>query len=401
MKKILDEYVRTYTSLNKECKTYLVLFFLRAYSAGIIFYIAIYLSNLNLNANIIGFEISSLVLGNLLGSLFASHILTNKNVLNLAGLSLISQGLCFVIISSNSSLYLLAVSVFFIGFSGYFYQVSSGLLITGLSGSDKGSRSKAITLMSVFSNLGLSLGGVSVSLISENHAQLLFLSAGILLIIISIPYFQHNTKVSNSIDNNVNNDDPPNLNFLVLSLMSILVTGMIFAQHRVGFGIYLNEHFSGSGMSTIIVINSAIIICILPILRPFLIKASSVVTMGFGGLLLGGGMFFLQYISNFYLVIFLCVIWTLGEMISNTLSHLICFQCSKKEKRGKAIGTYKFLYALGTFLGALLGAGILKYSSINSLWHLCGLLGMLMFITSIFVFNFKNQFNPLLNKRIL
>jgi MFS family permease len=401
MKKILDEYVKTYTSLNKECKNFLLLYFLRSYSAGIVFYIAIYFSTLNLDANIIGYEISSLVLGNLLGSLFASQILTNKNVLKLAGFSLVIQGLCFLIISFNDSVYLLGAAVFFIGFSGYFYQVSNNFLITSISGTDKNSRSKAITLMSVFSNLGLSLGGVSVSLVSENHAQLLFLSTGILLIAISVPYFKNNTELGGIIDYNINNDEPPNLTFFSLSLLSILVAGMIFAQQRVGFGIFLNENFSGSGMSTIIVINSAIIIFILPLLRPFLIKVSSVITMGFGVLLLGGGMFLLQYVKNFYLVALLCIVWTFGEMISNTLSQLICFQCSKKEKRGKSIGIYKFLYSVGTFVGAFLAASMLKHYSLNSLWILCGLLGTIMFIIPIFVYNFKNKFNPLKYKHSL
>jgi predicted MFS family arabinose efflux permease len=180
-----------------------------------------------------------------------------------------------------------------------------------------------------------------------------------------------------------------------------MITGMIFAQQRVGFGIFMNEHFSGSGISSLIMLNSAMIIFILPILRPYLMKVNSITTMGVGILLLGGGMFFLQYITSFYLVVLLCVIWTLGEMMVSTLSHLICFQFSKKEKRGTAMGLYKFLYALGTFAGALLGASILKYSSLNSIWHLCGLLGLLMFTATIFVFNFKKQFNPLLNKHIL
>lgn len=400
MKTIIENYLKTYTSLNDECKKYLLLYFVRSYSSGIIFYIAIYLANLNLNANVIGYQVSSLVLGNLLGSLFASQILNNNNVLKLAGFSLFIQGLSFGVISLHASVYILAAAVFFVGFSGYFYQVASSFIITGLSGSDKGSRSKAITLISVFSNLGLSLGGVSVSLFSENHALMLFLSTGLLLMIIAMPYFNNNTHIGNLIDNNINNDDSPETNFLLLSLFAIMITGMIFAQQRVGFGIFLTDHFSGSGMSSIILINSMMIIFVLPTLRPMLIKINSVITMGVGVLLLGGGMFFLQYITSFYFVALLCVIWTLGEMIASTLSHLICFQFSKKDNRGKAMGLYKFLYAFGTFLGAIIGAGLLKNYSINSIWQLCGFLGFFMLFLSVVVFNF-NRYNFLPNKRTL
>ncbi len=399
--KILNEYLRTFTSLNNKCKLFLYLFFIRSFSAGIIYYIAIYLSHINLKANVIGYEISSLILGNLLGSLLVSQVLNNNNTFKLAGYGLFIQGLCFLIISLFSSTYLLALAVFSIGFFGYIYKISSDFLITSLSGEDKNSRSKAITLMSVFSNLGLGLGGASVGLISENNAKFLFLGTGILLLVASMPYFKNNSQLSEIINNNSNDNELPNSNLFILSLISILVMGMIFAQQRIGFGIFLNNHFSGSGMSAIILLNSAMIILVLPILRPYLVQHSSVITMGVGVLLLGGGMFFLKYITNFYFVPFLCIVWTLGEMISSTISHLMCFQFSEKNKRGQAMGAYKFLYALGTLVGALIGARILKYSSLDNIWLLCGFLGFFVFFLSLLITSFKKSFNPSLSPRSL
>lgn len=401
MRTSLEEYFKTYTSLNFECKMFIFLYFLRSYSAGIVFYISIYFANMSLNSSLIGYQISSLVLGNLLGSLFATSVLNNNNVLKLSGLSLLIKGICFISISLHSSIYLIALSVFFLGFFGYLFQVCSHFLITGLSGIDKVTMSKAITSMSVFANLGLCLGGISVSLLSKNHAQFLFLSTGILLILISIPYFRNKSQIAKIMDNNLSNNEPPELNFLVISLLTILIVGIIFAQQRIGLGIFLTEHFSGLGMSSIITLNSLMIIFILPILRPIIIRGHSIITMGLGVLLLGGGMYLIQYISSFYSLLLLCIIWTIGEMIANTLSHLLSYQCSKKERRGNIMGLYKFLYALGTFVGAIVGARILQNAKIDSLWSICGIFGFIMFIITVFAFNYKMHFSPVISKHTL
>ncbi|WP_058513116.1 MFS transporter [Legionella santicrucis] len=100
--------------------------------------------------------------------------------------------------------------------------------------------------------------------------------------------------------------------------------------------------------------------------------------MGLGAFFLGGGMFVLNIASSAYwLVIMVCLITTLGEMLGTTLSQLLCFQYVSKEKRGKAMGYYKFLYAFGTIFGTLIGGKIQVTFGENYIWYFCGIIGFL------------------------
>lgn len=391
MKKIVYGYFETFTSLNFDCKFFLLLFLIRSYSAGMVYYIVIYLANLHLDANIIGHQISLLVLGNLLGSLFASHTLNYQNVLKCNGFSLLVQGLCFLMIACSKSQALLTIFVFLTGFSGYVYQISSSFLITNLSGSDEGSRSRAVTLLSVLSNLGLGTGGAAVSLFSENHAQFLFFSTGLLLILFAMFYFKKSMRIFVIVDKNIQNDGITHSKYLLSSLLSAFVLGVLFAQHRIGLNIFIHEYFSHTQMSCLIMLNSLLIILFLPMIRPFLIEKGNTAILGFGILLSGGGMFLLQYATSFFWTVLLCIIWTFGEMIATTLSHFMCYQSTRKEQRAKAMSIYKFLYATGTFLGALLGTALLSYFSLTGIWHLCGYLGFIMFVIMFLV---RNRFLP-------
>ena len=72
---VVREYLSGYTGIKTECKWLLFFYMIQCISAGIAFFIAIYLDkHLNFSAQTIGFIVTVFAGGNLLGSLLAAKI---------------------------------------------------------------------------------------------------------------------------------------------------------------------------------------------------------------------------------------------------------------------------------------------------------------------------------------
>lgn len=402
MKRHFSEYLDTFRSLNNKARQYLLIYLIRSCTSGISFYIAIYLAHLQLSAKIIGYEVSALVFGNLLGSFLVSHILNERNAFKISAISLFMQGVCFSVLIISHTPQLLGLSVFILGVFGYFYQVCSSYLITSIAGKDVVSRSKALTVMSVFSNFGLSCGGILVGILPENSMWVLFLASGLMLMLSAYPFVCNwNRSIENIEISTSESHQGNNRNGLLISLITILIAGMIFAQQRIGLSIFLEQNYSSISVGFVIALNSIMIIFVLPLIRSHILKYRSSLTIGIGGIMLGGGMYLLQYIETIYSVVFLCVFWTFGEMILITLTHLNCFEYSKSHSRGRMMGLYKFLYAFGTLGGSILGSHLLTGASLLHIWQLCGILGILILLITLMSATISFGFNRLISSHSL
>lgn len=176
-------------------------------------------------------------------------------------------------------------------------------------------------------------------------------------------------------------DFQANSNVYHLSLCIIFILGLVFAQQRVGYSLFLTQYYGDSGASFIFMLNALLIIFFLPTVTSFAIKKNQILTMGSGALLLGGGMFFLCLASSsWWLTVLICLVTTLGEMLGTTLSQLLCFQYAPDAYKGKAMSYYKFLYALGTIFGTLTGGKLQMLWGENYVWFFCGIVGVLSMV---------------------
>lgn len=388
----IKKYISAYRKLDLRCQKFLIFYMLQSITAGVGFFISIYLSiNIGLSIDLIGKIVGSFVAGNLAGSWFVSKILDRVDPYKISSISLITQGLSFILICVTRSPIILAGSMFVMGASGYIYLICNDYLITNLAGKDSDNRALAISLLNVSSNIGIGLGGVIVSYLSKHHPLIMFGTMGVSLLIMSVIYFFESDEFINNIEENtIIKKSPFNFNFYLLSLSVIFLLGVIFAQHRVGYAIFLEEHFGESGASSIFLINSLLIVFSLPTVTRLANKYNQIFVMGLGGFLLGGGMFLLQYTHSFLFVIFICIISTFGEMLGGVFSQLICFQCSHENEKGKAMGYYKFLYSLGTIFGTIIGSRLQENLGINSVWNLCGISGLLVFLSCLYFYKPKH-----------
>ncbi len=386
MYKFFEHYIKSFLSLNSLSRYMLFIYMIQSISAGVAFFIAIYLDiHLHINVETIGLLVSLFAGGNLLGSFISAKILDKSNPFTISLYSLILQGCSFIFIALNQSIFSIGTAMFILGASGYAYVVASEFLITDLSGSLEKNRAKAISFINISSNLGVGLGGVLVSFFSKNHSVFLLVGIGVLLLFLSVYYLKEKRTIQYDFKQSDTKETvSKSENFLAycLSLFVIFFLGLIFAQQRVSYSLYLEQNFGETAVSSLLLTNSILIILFLPSINMISERYNKYKMMGIGGVLLGGGMSLYQFTSAYSLVFLICIITTVGEMLGTLLSQLICFQSAKKGQKGRAMGYYKFLYAFGTIIGTSLGGAIQFHYGMNYVWSFCGLLGFVIISAS-------------------
>jgi predicted MFS family arabinose efflux permease len=397
MKELLKKYLFEFREINSICKKYLFLYMIQAISAGVGFFIAVYLEvHLKLPAHIIGYIVSIYVAGNFFGSTISAKILDFSSPLKLSGISLFSQGLCFAILCLTNSILLISFVMFILGVFCYIFAIANNYFIPIASGQTDEEQARSISLLSVSSNIGIGIGGALVSLLSNQYPILLFALMSITLLLSSRAYFKQDIKLSSSSSNKEceSSVSVDKQNYF-LSLFVIFILGLIFAQKRVSYSLFLEDYFGSNEASFLFLLNPLLIIFFLPSVTKLCKNYERRMIIGIGCILLGGGLFLLQYTSLFMIAIIICIITTFGEMLGSVFSQLMCFQSSSSAHKGRAMGYYKLLYALGAFIGSSIGGNIQEYFGTNVVWNVCGLLGFVLFAVC-FIFSNLTQKAPVL-----
>jgi predicted MFS family arabinose efflux permease len=294
----------------------------------------------------------------------------------MSGLMLWIQGATFIAIALSHSALVLGFAVFIYGLSGYAYMVINQSLIPFVAGDSEESRSQAISLISVASNLGLLIGGVIVSLFSKTYAMVLFFSFGIGLFWIGLQLISEKSITSMAQATFNKSASVLNQRLYRLTLLVSFLLGLYFAQQRLGYQIFLNQYFQGYQSSLLIALNGMLIIVFLPELSKQLLKYNPLYMLGIGGFFLCAGMYFLKFSHAYWFVLLLCILRTIGEMIAVQITMLYCYQSAPNHSHGNAMGMYKVLYAIGTILGSFFGGSLLTWYGISAIWSLGGVLGL-------------------------
>lgn len=388
--------LKSLSQLDKTCKKYLFFYMLESMAAGISFFIAIYLHiYLKLSLSEISFIVASNVFGNLCGSFFTSKILDKTNPVRLASFALMTEGVCFILVTTTNQVWTLSLLMFLIGFGCYSFAIANNLFISNLAGEKTSQRTIVISFLNLSSNAGLAIGGIIVNLVAEKIPLLVFILLGITLFLVSLFYRSDSTKYRpQKVQDQLSPEVPPShKKIYLLSLFVIFMVGILFAQQRVGYPIYLQNYFNTFQISLIFLLNSILLVFFLTATVNAVGRFNQIIVTGFGGLLLGLGMYFLQYIQTFAFLVIACIIFSVGEIIVTVFSQLLCFQCADKKKKGKATGLYRLLYALGTILGTFMGEKIQQLWGENYVWSFCGLTAWLV-LTVCLIVSWNNDQHP-------
>ncbi len=377
MLSVARHYCNSFLSLNNEAKLLLVFYLFRSISAGMTFFIGIFLAHIHMKVSVIGLEVSAIALGNMLGSWLAAKYTDKFNPYMLSSWSLVTQACCFILIGLMKSPLALALIIFLNGVTGYFYISVSSFLITSAAGTEAKDWAHAIGFKTVMSNLGIGIGGVIVSYSSQDVAYSAFMLMGVVLFALSYLYARQAKGTSlikqqqKEQDSNVSS---PQL--LMLSLISVGLMGLIIGIQRVGMQFFYEENFSSGEVSFVIMLNTLMIIGLMPFIIKYLQNKNHTFYLGVGAILLGVGTSMQAFCATVVALSALCVLRTLGEMLMSQETEYLCFQSARSDERGKALGYYKLIFSLGTTIGAIFSGEMLELFGLNVVWELSALIGI-------------------------
>ncbi len=254
---------------------------------------------------------------------------------------------------------------------------------------------KALNLLETVANLGLGSAALLISLCASYNLRLLMLCAAVLLALLSAGFVAqscHAAKIklshtsTSAGPSQVSSGKNPGMRLIGIVILFLFFTGMIIAQLSSTYTIYLHAHFphyNFGGFGVLFALNTFLVVAFQTPLANHAARFNSILVIGLGAFLLGGGMFLLIFSFTYFHVLLACVIYTLGEILFFSVAQLICYEQAPANKRGLIMGIYRFVYAGSRVAGPAAGAYIYQQLGSTVLWSACGLIGCVCFLFSI------------------
>lgn len=397
-------YFKHYTGLPSLCWNGIVIQGLTSIVAGLIFFISIYFTSvLKLNIGIAGTIVSCYGVGNVLGGIIGGRLCDRYSPNIISFSCAFIQSICFFILTKITAIHLLMMLLLIMGMCNYGFITSMSVFVLGLCKQEEMLRLKAINIMAMASNFGIGLSALLIAVMYKAGFHLIFNLASLLLIVVVIYllgiYYQQwchaqkNLSLSNTNkkqqyhDNKINelnhNNIKPNYKIIYLVLSCVFAIGLIVAQRRTTYPIYLHMLFPGSGIkavSILLALNPALIVFFQTPLVGWFGQFNKVMLVGIGAFLMGFGMLMLNFSAVYIAAILACIIYTAGEMLFFSSAQLVCYESGAPKKKGHSLGIYKTTYAMSTVMGPTIGGFAYHYFGGHAVWYGCGLIGLLCFV---------------------
>ncbi len=389
MKAVYQLFKRGYSGLSFHCWERQALSFVNSSACGVVYYLAMYfVSTLSLNMFWVGILLSIFGIGTMLGSLVCGILSDKFGAHRIAKICLLLTGLAFLVLFSRHSIYSVSVIVFVLGFATYGFSAVNAVIIMKLYDDAKHLQQRAINVSRAVQNSALGLSVLVASVMAEYSYKVLFYSIGILAILAFLHVYLRERNVQ------VNRRATPNeifgnrrdgrfevrRNVTILYLcMAVILVGIIFAQLRTTYGVYISQTFPAlgyRGFAFLFALNTFLVVLFQVPVMEFFSQHNKITLVGIGAFLSGFGMFILSFSHFFSIAIFSCIVWTVGEIFFFAASRTLSFELSDKGKKGLGQGMYQLCYSISLAAGPIIGGGIYHAYGSDALWYFCLLLGI-------------------------
>lgn len=367
----------------------LVINFIETTLSGVFFFLSYYfVHSLNYDIESVSILISCYGVGTMFGGYLGGKLSDKYSANIVSAVSLIIQSIAFCFLNHASTMYLLIVVIFFLGISSYGFITSNYIWILSQCAENKAAKLRVLNILSVISNLALGLSAIIVTFISNENFPYFFVSNSFIFLILAfLLIFQEYQAPKKNIDNKKVLIENPNYSvkdykILIIVLSSVFFGGVIVSQMSTTYSLYLESIFPEYGLigfSIFFIINTLMIVTMQTPIGEFLVKKNALGMVGFGSLLLGLGTGLIAASYVFSIVIFACVIYTLGEMILFSIAQLVCFEKAPESKKGQQLGIFRMIFGASKVVGPMLGGMIYYHLGGNILWCLSCILGIFFF----------------------
>lgn len=385
------KYIASINHLPRECRPGIWLSFIGSTLAAVYYFLTIYFVDvLAMTTSSAGLLISSYGIGTIVGGYIGGYLSDKISPRLVSTLGLFGQSILFAALAKLKHPYSISIDLFILGIASYCFITSNYVAVLSYTHNEK-TRLASINILNMVSNLGIGIASLIIAELSVIGYVNIFYLSGSLLLALSFYSFIHMTKPIKNIShaefekNNkstmtcATTSKKPNNKGIKLALACLFFTGMIVSQLSTTYSIYLKQSFPQLGIhafSIFFTLNTVLIVLFQNILVSQFININRLVMIGIGSLLIGTGMFMLNFPYSIMFIVLSCFVYSTGEMIFFSMVQLFCYQASNHENKGSGLGTYRMIYASSRFAGPAIGGAIYHYLGSNVLWSASGIIGV-------------------------
>ncbi|RPI00343.1 MAG: MFS transporter [Calditrichaeota bacterium] len=319
------------------------------------------------------------VFGTLAGGWLADKITPHRVQLS----SLFTAAVLFIILGYLKNLHSIAIVIFLLALTTEAFRPANSTAIAEVSPPEKRARSYALNRLAI--NLGFSVGPVVGGFLAHVNYHYLFWVDGITSALAGFYlYFLHRRKTAVFTDEQpeeIKTRSPWRDAVYASVLLFMLLIGMLFYQIFNVWPLYLREiyHLAENQIGPLLAINGLLIVLIEMPLVHRLERAKPVRIIALGSLLICGGQSLLPFFSSYAWIALTVIIWTIGEMLCFPLMIAFIANRAGDKNRGAYMGMYSFTFSIAMVVSPIIGTWIYESMGPNSLWHIAGILGLVVF----------------------
>lgn len=389
--KLIKSSLQYYYNFSKVCYFGFTLNLLESIFIGIYYYLTIYfVDTLHFDIRTAGVIISCYGIGAIIGGFVGGKLSDQWTPGIVATCSLFLQAIIYFVFVHVQSVNLLMMTVFILGIASYGFITANHLFVLGNCIKGDTERLRAISVLSMTSNLGLGLSALLLGAVLSFGFHSVFLIISLLMFILACTslYYEINMrKINSNILSSQPNDtqikqgnhpEKANLSIFLMALSSVFFIGLIVAQLGATYTLYIKEVYPSygiQGVTTLFAINSFIVVIASSLVCELIKEYNKIIMVGLGGFLIGFGMFLLVFSNWFGMAVLSCVVYTFGEIIFFSMVQLLCYECGFENKKGSSLGIYRVVYASTRVLGPAAGGCIYSQFGGNMLWIISGIFG--------------------------
>lgn len=335
-------------------------------------------------------------LGSVLGSYFGGKLSDRLGAIRLQQWVLTLSGAAFLLLLVLRSYSGLAAGVFLVALISDAFRPAAMASVVELTPVAR--RTRALALVRLAVNLGMSLGPAVGGLLAEYDYRWLFVGDGVTCWLAALALFLFFRKrprklpVATSEEESGDSAVLPavprsafrDLPFLALMGLVFLLSATFF-QIIGALPIYLQEGYglSEKRIGLLLGFNALLIVLVEMFLVRVLEHRNHLVTFGFGGLLTALGLGLLPHGSTWTFALFTVVVWTFGEMIALPFGNALVAQRAGEGSSGEYMGVYSATFALAMLTAPVAGLWIYDHWGAETLWTTVGAMGPLLLLGSL------------------
>jgi MFS family permease len=383
---VLSQRLSLLPKLSKTCYLLLLFSFLECAAGGIAYYLSLYLGTSTTLTKLQIGQVGSIVgFGALSGALCSTYITDKLSSKNIIIFCFFFLGLSFFCLPQSINFLVISVCAFIIGIATSIFLTTNNTLLLQNAPQDQNSLRFVQSMKVVSENLGNSCSILLIMFFAAQYYGQIFEVIGLFFLLFALNTMKYLPVGRNSVEDSPceekETNQQENKKRLYITISGVFIVGIIYAQQRIAYPLFLNETFSNFTITATLFWLDPIIVSL------FQVKITKIVSplkihyqLAIGGLLLGTGLFALMIVTSIGGAILACLTFILGEMLFMPTSFVQCYESAGNKRKGMAAGAWRSAYSSGLIVGPVLSGFLMEYYSYNACWILAGILGFSLLI---------------------